>query len=179
DVTPSSYALASMSSQPLLQSKRIAIPVRVEPKFTVILGGLAIGLLNFGDRVGRISAALFTAVGTQNITTMLVMMYALLIYHWRAAKIRVKEPGPYDDRYGPTFLCIFLIVTSDTSPTATNPSENAQLIEELKKPRRVLKTHRKSIDDTKGVSSTDLPPPSLMTTVVDEEDDSITTDSLK
>ncbi|CAG8574716.1 1008_t:CDS:2, partial [Cetraspora pellucida] len=70
-------------------------------------------------------------------------------------------------------------VTSETSPTATNPSENTQLIEELKKPRRVLKTHRKSIDDTKGVSSTDLPPPSLMTTVVDEDDDSITTDSLK
>ncbi|CAG8798482.1 13238_t:CDS:2, partial [Cetraspora pellucida] len=47
-----------MSSQPLLQSKRIAIPVRVEPKrtflswlqFTVVLGGLALGLLNFGDR---------------------------------------------------------------------------------------------------------------------------------
>lgn len=57
-----------MSTQPLLQrtaSKRIALPVRVEPKisfanertflswlhFTVVLGGLAVGLLNFGDRV--------------------------------------------------------------------------------------------------------------------------------
>ena len=61
-----------MSTQPLLQrtaNKRIAIPVRVEPKvafanertflswlhFTVVLGGLAVGLLNFGDRV-RLSA---------------------------------------------------------------------------------------------------------------------------
>ncbi|KAK5697167.1 GTPase regulator Nrf1 [Elasticomyces elasticus] len=84
-----------MSSQPLLQTapgtvkrtarqqvadimpgKRIALPVRVEPKvffanertflswlnFTVVLGGLAIGLLNFGDRVGQISAGLFTLV---------------------------------------------------------------------------------------------------------------------
>ena len=57
-----------MSTQPLLQrtaAKRIALPVKVEPKvsfanertflswlhFTVVLGGLAVGLLNFGDRV--------------------------------------------------------------------------------------------------------------------------------
>lgn len=89
----------TMSTQPLLQrtaSKRIALPVRVEPKvsfanertflswlhFTVVLGGLAVGLLNFGDKVrvrflsivlnhdiwlitqvGVISAAMFSAVG--------------------------------------------------------------------------------------------------------------------
>ena len=58
----------TMSTQPLLQrtaSKRIALPVKVEPKvsfanertflswlhFTVVLGGLAVGLLNFGDKV--------------------------------------------------------------------------------------------------------------------------------
>src|SRR5260221_8942042 len=88
-----------MSTQPLLQrtaSKRIALPVRVEPKvsfanertflswlhFTVVLGGLAVGLLNFGDKVsdpsifepigitvlfvnqvGKISAAMFSVVG--------------------------------------------------------------------------------------------------------------------
>jgi vacuolar transporter chaperone complex subunit 1 len=76
-----------MSTQPLLQrtaQKRIALPVRVEPKvffanersvyiyvllatvslmdfgdeaflswlhFTVVLGGLSVGLLNFGDKV--------------------------------------------------------------------------------------------------------------------------------
>ena len=57
-----------MSTQPLLQrtaAKRIALPVKVEPKvsfanertflswlhFTIVLGGLAVGLLNFGDRV--------------------------------------------------------------------------------------------------------------------------------
>lgn len=59
-----------MSTQPLLQrtaNKRIALPVRVEPKvafanertflswlhFTVVLGGLAVGLLNFGDKVRK------------------------------------------------------------------------------------------------------------------------------
>lgn len=65
---PVSETAVTMSTQPLLQrtaSKRIALPVRVEPKvafanertflswlhFTVVLGGLAVGLLNFGDKV--------------------------------------------------------------------------------------------------------------------------------
>ncbi|TQS33016.1 hypothetical protein Golomagni_06654 [Golovinomyces magnicellulatus] len=69
-----------MSSQPLLQTsqgKRIALPTRVEPKvffanertflswlnFTVTLSALAAGLLNFGDKIGRISAAMFSFVG--------------------------------------------------------------------------------------------------------------------
>jgi len=64
---PTSFQHFFMSTQPLLQrtaNKRIALPVRVEPKvsfanertflswlhFTVILGGLAVGLLNFGDK---------------------------------------------------------------------------------------------------------------------------------
>jgi hypothetical protein len=60
--------------------KRIAIPVRVEPKvffanertflswlnFSAMLGGLAMGLLNFGDSIGQICGLLFTldALGT-------------------------------------------------------------------------------------------------------------------
>ncbi|KAG7819961.1 hypothetical protein KL909_004710 [Ogataea angusta] len=72
--------------------------------FTVVLGSLAIGLLNFGDKVGRISASLFTliAMGT--------MIYALVTYHWRAAAIRRRGSGPYDDRFGPTMLCFFLLI---------------------------------------------------------------------
>ena len=31
--------------------------------FTVILSGLSLGLLNFGDKVGRIAAGMFTLVG--------------------------------------------------------------------------------------------------------------------
>ena len=67
-----------MSTQPLLQrtaAKRMALPVKVEPKvsfanertflswlhFTVVLGGLAVGLLNFGDRV-RLQTVSFLAV---------------------------------------------------------------------------------------------------------------------
>ncbi|MCJ1418397.1 vacuolar transporter chaperone [Xylographa parallela] len=110
-----------MSSQPLLQSapgKRIALPTRVEPKvffanertflsylnFTVLLGGLAIGLLNFGDSVGRISAGLFTLVA------MGTMLYALITFHWRARSIRMRGQGGFDDRVGPTVLAIALAV---------------------------------------------------------------------
>jgi len=129
-----------MSSQPLLQTapgttlspptlpllkltiapttgKRIALPVRVEPKvffanertflswlnFTVVLGGLAIGLLNFGDRVGQISAGLFTLVA------LAAMLYALVTFHWRAKSIRMRGQGGFDDRFGPTVLAIALL----------------------------------------------------------------------
>merc|ERR1712000_540264 len=112
---------ARMSSQPLLQTapgKRIALPTRVEPKvffanertflswlnFTVILGALAIGMLNFGDRPAFISAFLFTGVA------MLTMIYALFTYHWRAKSIRVRGQAGFDDRFGPTVLAIILLL---------------------------------------------------------------------
>jgi uncharacterized membrane protein YidH (DUF202 family) len=96
--------------------KRIALPTRVEPKvffanertflswlnFTVILGGLAIGLLNFGDKIGKISAGLFTLVA------MMAMVYALFTFHWRAKSIRMRGQGGFDDRLGPTVLTIAL-----------------------------------------------------------------------
>ena len=95
----------------------MALPTRVEPKvffanertflswlnFTVVLGGLAVGLLNFGDNVGRVSAALFT------IVALATMGYALFTYHWRARSIRLRGQGGFDDRYGPTFLAILLL----------------------------------------------------------------------
>jgi uncharacterized membrane protein YidH (DUF202 family) len=71
--------------------------------FTVILGGLAIGLLNFGDRVGRISAGLFTLVA------MATMVYALFTFHWRARSIRLRGQGGFDDRLGPTVLAGALV----------------------------------------------------------------------
>ncbi|CAK7272155.1 GTPase regulator Nrf1 [Sporothrix epigloea] len=110
-----------MSSRPLLQTapgKRIALPTRVEPKvffanertflswmnFTVILGALAIGMLNFGDRPAFISAFLFTGVA------LVTMLYALFTYHWRAKSIRRRGQAGFDDRFGPTFLAIILVL---------------------------------------------------------------------
>ena len=48
---------SSNPHRPRLNSTRPA------PPGSVVLGGLAVGLLNFGDRVGKISAGMFTFVG--------------------------------------------------------------------------------------------------------------------
>jgi len=68
-----------------------------------VLGALAIGLLNFGDRVGRISAGLFTLVA------MATMIYALVTFHWRAKSIRLRGQGGFDDRWGPSVLAVALL----------------------------------------------------------------------
>lgn len=105
------------ANNPPQPGKRIALPTRVEPKvffanertflswlnFTVILGGLAVGLLNFGDRIGRISAALFTVIA------MAAMIYAVVTFHWRAQSIRRRGQSGFDDRFGPTILAIALL----------------------------------------------------------------------
>ncbi|PKS05806.1 hypothetical protein jhhlp_007635 [Lomentospora prolificans] len=110
-----------MSSQPLLQTtqgKRIALPTRVEPKvffanertflswlnFTVVLGALSLGMLNFGDRPAFISAFFFTGV------SVFTLLYALVTYHWRAKSIRLRGQAGFDDRFGPTILAIMLLL---------------------------------------------------------------------
>ena len=85
------------------RSKKIQLPTRVEPKvffanertflswlhFSVIISTLSLGLLNFGDKVSRVSAMIFTFVAS------LFMIYSLFLYQFRAYRIRNKELGPY------------------------------------------------------------------------------------
>lgn len=71
--------------------------------FATILAGLSIGLLNFGDKVGQISAGLFTLVA------MATLIYALIVYHWRARNIRLRGQSGFDDRLGPTVLAVTLL----------------------------------------------------------------------
>ena len=111
------YWETSSAANTLIPGKRIALPTRVEPKvffanertflswlnFTVILGALAIGMLNFGDRPAFISSFLFTGVA------MATMIYALITYHWRAKSIRMRGQSGFDDRFGPTFLALALL----------------------------------------------------------------------
>lgn len=61
------------------------------------------GLLNFGDTVGQISAGVFTLIA------MGAMIYALVTFHWRARSIRRRGQAGFDDRYGPTVLAIALL----------------------------------------------------------------------
>lgn len=98
--------------------KRIFVPVRVEPKvffanertflswlhFSIFLGGIAAALLGLGHTSARISGYLFAAVSG------IFAIYALYLYHWRAQKIRRRDPGPYDDLVGPTVLAIVFII---------------------------------------------------------------------
>lgn len=60
------------------------------------------GLLNFGNKIGQLAGLIFTAIA------LLTMAYALMIFITRAGRLRRKEPGPYDERVGPTFLVLVL-----------------------------------------------------------------------
>jgi hypothetical protein len=68
----------------------------------ITLGGLSLGLLNFGDRTAQIAGLIFTSV------SILAMGYSLWLFLTRAARLRRKESGPYDERVGPTFLVLIL-----------------------------------------------------------------------
>ncbi|KAF9913816.1 vacuolar transporter chaperone [Lobosporangium transversale] len=97
--------------------KRVTEPVRMEPKvffanertflnwlqFSVLLGSIALTLLNFGNSVTRVSGAVLTVI------TLLAMIYALGIFHVRLSNIlSTKANRQFHDRVGPTILCIFL-----------------------------------------------------------------------
>lgn len=101
--------------------KRIAVPVRVEPKvyfatertffkwlhFAIVLGAIATTLLNFvppEDRTGLISAGLFT------FAALAAIAYSAIIFVVRAYSIRNRRAdGVYYDKWGPTILSLFLL----------------------------------------------------------------------
>ncbi|KAJ5888662.1 hypothetical protein N7495_008703 [Penicillium taxi] len=100
--------------------KRIFVPVRVEPKvyfaaertflswleFSIILGGIAAALLNFGvDLTTLISAWSFT------ILAAMALVYSLMLYMWRVDKIRKRRDVKhvYYEKWGPTFVSIGLV----------------------------------------------------------------------
>ncbi|ORZ28722.1 VTC domain-domain-containing protein [Lobosporangium transversale] len=97
--------------------KRTTAPVRMEPKvffanertflnwlqFSVLLGSIALTLLNFGNHMTRVSGAVLTVI------TLLAMLYALGIFHIRLSNIlSSKANRQFHDRVGPTVLCVFL-----------------------------------------------------------------------
>ncbi|KAG8744137.1 vacuolar transporter chaperone [Ceratobasidium sp. 414] len=107
--------------------KKIAVPIRVEPKvyfanertflkwlqFAVLIGTVATTLLNFskpGDRVAFVSAICFT------FASLLAIAYAGVIFVVRALKLRSREVSEwYYDRYGPTVLSVVLLASIATN----------------------------------------------------------------
>jgi len=102
------------------KGKRIAVPVRVEPKvvfaaertflkwahFAVLLSAVSIGLLNFiqpDDTVGIFSAACFT------LTALLSIVYCGARYAYRIIKLRKRQAVDYHDRWGPAVLSLALV----------------------------------------------------------------------
>ncbi|KAI0635587.1 SPX-domain-containing protein [Trametes polyzona] len=101
--------------------KRIAVPVRIEPKvyfaaertffrwlhFGIYIGTIATTLLNFvppGDRAGLISAWAFTGVA------LVAIAYSAIVFVYRAVHLRQRRAeGMYFDMYGPTVLSVLLV----------------------------------------------------------------------
>lgn len=99
----------------------IFVPVRVEPKvyfaaertflswleFSIILGGIAATLLNFGaDYATLVSSWAFTILAAG------ALVYSLFLYIWRVDKIRKRRDVKrvYYERWGPTVVSVGLVV---------------------------------------------------------------------
>ncbi|KAF7684079.1 Vacuolar transporter chaperone 4 [Astathelohania contejeani] len=102
-----------------LDDKRIAVPIRIEPKvffanertflswlnFSIFVGGIGTAMLGLGDRKAMATGVAFICV------SLMFALYALYLYFWRAHKIRSRDAGPYDDLVGPAVLvCVFCAV---------------------------------------------------------------------
>ncbi|KAI7890551.1 VTC domain-containing protein [Mucor mucedo] len=110
---------STLNARPVESRSRNVVPVAAPPaktffanertflswlRFTLLLGALAIGLLNFSDHVGRVSAVIFT------LLALIVMIYALYTYHLRGNRIQRKELGDFSDKYGPAVLTFFMVI---------------------------------------------------------------------
>ncbi|GAA5995708.1 Vtc4p [Rhodotorula paludigena] len=101
--------------------KKIAIPVRVEPKvfyanerttlawieFSVIISAIGIGILSFSDPhddIALAASAVFTAIA------LLAIIYTAGMYWWRVTAIRNRQAVNYHDYVGPTALCGAILV---------------------------------------------------------------------
>ncbi|KAK9729288.1 GTPase regulator Nrf1 [Basidiobolus ranarum] len=71
---------------------------------SIILGAVAIGLLNFGDSVSTVSALFLSIISVG------IMLYGLYLFRWRAGKISRKEIGTYDDDNALRALTIIVFV---------------------------------------------------------------------
>jgi SPX domain protein involved in polyphosphate accumulation/uncharacterized membrane protein YidH (DUF202 family) len=119
EVPAAAEALDSERLSPVdVHDKRIAIPIRVEPKvffanertflswvqFAIFLGGIGTAMLGMGDENADLSGVVLI------IVSVIFALYALYLYLWRAGMIRKRETGPYDDIYGPPILVIVFLL---------------------------------------------------------------------
>merc|ERR1711939_818099 len=103
--------------------KRIAVPVRVEPKvnfalertllawveFSVLLSAIGVGLLEF---TGKHDSIGFAAAITFTIIALVAIAYSGATFLYRAMAIRQRRAIAYYDRYGPTALVVALVAAT-------------------------------------------------------------------
>ncbi|GME76954.1 unnamed protein product [Ambrosiozyma monospora] len=103
--------------------KKIAVPVRVEPKvyfatertylswlsISLIFGATAHTLMNYGDTVSFITSACFF------FTAIITIIYSSVVYVYRVLNIRKKRAARYDDQVGPKLVCFALAASVGVS----------------------------------------------------------------
>ncbi|ODQ47062.1 hypothetical protein PICMEDRAFT_76195 [Pichia membranifaciens NRRL Y-2026] len=103
--------------------KKIAVPVRVEPKvyfatertflswlsISLIFGATAHTLMNYGDITSLLTAACFY------VTAILTILYSSGVYIFRVISIRNKRAAQYDDQLGPKMICAALALSVGVS----------------------------------------------------------------
>ncbi|ANZ75513.1 BA75_02314T0 [Komagataella pastoris] len=99
--------------------KKIAVPIRVEPKvyfatertylswlsIAMIIGGTATLLLSYGDKISFIASIGFFITATATI------LYSMGVYLWRVVNIRKKRAIRYDDQLGPRCIAACLALS--------------------------------------------------------------------
>ncbi|CAK7567449.1 MAG: vacuolar transporter chaperone [Sporothrix epigloea] len=105
------------------KGKKIYVPVRVEPKvyfaaertflgwleYSIYIGTIAATLLNFGSKPNSISFVVATAF---TLLAVLSLAYSVGIYFYRSKAIRTRRASAkFYDCYGPTVLCVALLIT--------------------------------------------------------------------
>ncbi|GAA5862346.1 hypothetical protein JCM3774_002486 [Rhodotorula dairenensis] len=103
------------------EGKKIAVPVRVEPKvfyanerttlawieFSVVVSAIGIGIISYSDPhddIALAAAATFTGVALTSL------LYTAGMYWWRVQSIRKRRAVNYHDVFGPSALCGALLV---------------------------------------------------------------------
>lgn len=103
--------------------KKIAIPIRIEPKvyfatertylhwlsIGMILGATAMALLNYG-RKSSVTASIGFFV-----SALFVLSYSTFKYVWRVLMIREKKPVDYADKFGPNMICALIAAATFTT----------------------------------------------------------------
>jgi hypothetical protein len=76
-------------------------------EFSIYIGTIAVTLLNFGEKPSGLS---FLAAGAFTVVAVVALLYSVGIYLWRATAIRKRRAIRYHDRWGPSVLCVALLV---------------------------------------------------------------------